>query len=108
MRRQPRFTRSATLFPYTALFRSLAARAALEVGEHEHPARLLVARELRADVRDELRLGDRGRVVDGDPGRDDLAPARIRDAVDDGVVHERVPHERLLEDRKSTRLNSSH
>src|SRR3712207_6852430 len=69
IRRPPR----STLFPYTTLFRSLAA-----VGPHE------------LGGLDEHAAGAAGRVVDT------------------AVVRLKHLHERLDEDRKSTRLNSSH
>src|SRR3712207_8031585 len=80
IRRPPR----STLFPYTALFRSRVEPRVLvrhrELREEAVPQRLLVERrELRALVRRELRAEQLGADV-----------------------------QHLVEDRKSTRLNSSH
>src|SRR3546814_17909481 len=96
IRLPPRSTRTETLFPYTTLFRSLrgmtnAARAA-------HPcigpgrANLAVAgcaileAVLRTWPASVLRVADRG--------------------LREGILHGLMGH--TLEDRKSTRLNSSH
>src|SRR3712207_7992049 len=75
IRRPPR----STLFPYTTLFRSLAAMAA------EQARRRKLAQLMADHV-----LGDKHR---------DMAAAVMNG---DGVAHH------LREDRKSTRLNSSH
>src|SRR3546814_12900328 len=91
-RRPPRSTRTDTLFPYTTLFRS---------GHHEQPrCRRLLAVEPRriADapanrlahfLGDALGCGARGKPARREQPHSALAPG-------------------LVEDRKSTRLNSSH
>src|SRR3712207_7372603 len=85
IRRPPR----STLFPYTTLFRSigidLCRLAAVEV-ESEEPNRLFRARDFR------------GLAPDGAPP----VPA------EDGGVDSATPLGPLGQDRKSTRLNSSH
>src|SRR3712207_8782143 len=83
IRRPPR----STLFPYTTLFRSL---------EREH----------RGAARRAFGLG---RQDDGalEHVRDELRPRRVR--VHGAARRDDLPHgERVREDRKSTRLNSSH
>src|SRR5436853_3546231 len=70
----------STLFPYTTLFRS---------AEEDHLGALVP-----------LRMVEEREVVDGRHGRE-AQPER------DGVVGA-VPDVTFLEDRKSTRLNSSH
>src|SRR3712207_8702483 len=78
IRRPPR----STLFPYTTLFRSAAVvRGAQDVGRLE----LRLAEE---DVAAELGQGDQ--LAQDDPGGGRRQPAEV------------------LQDRKSTRLNSSH
>src|SRR2546430_8372019 len=83
IRRPPR----STLFPYTTLFRSL-------VDEHRH------------HLLDEQRVAV-GRI-------DDTAPYLLRQVVllheadRGGLVQRRQQYGRRVEDRKSTRLNSSH
>src|SRR3712207_7584316 len=81
IRRPPR----STLFPYTTLFRSGKPRSAARV------------ERLRDQVGDQPRIVDRRQIQGADV---ELAPAQ---AVDE-LGHEPG----LAEDRKSTRLNSSH
>src|SRR2546430_10964300 len=69
----------STLFPYTTLFRSLLCRAAFE----------------RHDAAHEVRS------VEGEPERDGRAERM-------GEHEHRPGAERVDQDRKSTRLNSSH
>src|SRR3546814_20831474 len=78
IRRPPRSTRTDTLFPYTTLFRSIAAAAA-----QEFPPLT-------------------GRVVDQ---ADLIAPDAERRLVDRLAAHEKASGN---QDRKSKRLNSSH
>src|SRR3546814_2463570 len=94
----PRSTRTDTLFPYTTLFRSqLHARLALRdaVAHSGHAAGHLrhaagIARRLADDLRKALEGLVRGEhVVVGGDDRE-------------------IGHHRALQDRKSTRLNSSH
>src|SRR3546814_16191166 len=86
IRRPPRSTRTDTLFPYTALFRSATSIIAPQLGEtYALPARASARR---------LKTGDP--ELQGAVGRDwqnDYADFSIR---------------LKKEDRKSTRLNSSH
>src|SRR3712207_9394731 len=94
IRRPPR----STLFPYTTLFRSFLARRA----PHDVARLPLSGRILRGAPRDPdrvLRLGQEARPLLGGGGRRG-GPGERR------VV--RAEAERLLRDRKSTRLNSSH
>src|SRR3712207_7598438 len=79
IRRPPR----STLFPYTTLFRSVAAQL----------QQVLVAEGLDAQVRADARRSQR------------LLGVVLADAID---VGERDLHPPLAGDRKSTRLNSSH
>src|SRR3546814_7207223 len=100
----PRSTRTDTLFPYTTLFRSqaeagalvLAAEPGLDLGEGLQHARLVVLGDADAGV-DDAEAGAHSRTR---PGRDGDAAARRREL--DGV------RQQVDEDRKSTRLNSSH
>src|SRR3546814_6854183 len=113
-RRQPRSTRTDTLFPYTTLFRSRASGSAVadrfsssaDAGmtnsagaEKTHPEALLCV------------------LVGGGASHCDQRPLHqrgiVRHAVDDrkpgGVAARHQQDELLLAlDRKSTRLNSSH
>src|SRR3712207_8510523 len=84
IRRPPR----STLFPYTTLFRSPPKRRAMGVGAMDR----LEARRFR--VGDELH-----RLLGGE--------ARDEQEGGDGPEHP-DDHGRAVEDRKSTRLNSSH
>src|SRR3546814_20614615 len=109
LRRPPRSTRTNTLFPYTALFRS-TARTAPRIRARAEPilsVRFTVRlwRATSAGVRHreqvelliQLRLGQ-------------LAPLDVPE-VDDGLAHGDALRDGVLcdlGDRKSTRLNSSH
>src|SRR3712207_9363047 len=94
IRRPPR----STLFPYTTLFRSAVAlervvgRGALE---HEAEARAIEVAAREGAPEDERRPQA---LADRDAGDADLAKAAAAAQV----------AARLVEDRKSTRLNSSH
>src|SRR3546814_7856824 len=108
LRRPPRSTRPDTLFPYTTLFRSLlpaSAASALAAGFRQVAG---------AGIEHLPAVGARlGHVLldhlDADPhlGRD--LPRR---AIGEHVALEReaapIRHARDRQDRKSTRLNSSH
>src|SRR3546814_11441404 len=99
IRRPPRSTRTDTLFPDTTLFRSLR-----DAGDFEHPVglaiiRLLVLSGLRLNEGQGLErawVADEGYIVFSDT----KTGAQIR------VIG--APALRVLRDRKSTRLNSSH
>src|SRR3546814_11749689 len=102
-RRPPRSNRTAPLFPYTTLFRSLvAAHEAVEPEVAAHPqamaqlvdvAALGIDRRAREDdVRDLAAV--HGGVAAGDEGAEAVADERV------------APPD--AQDRKSTRLNSSH
>src|SRR3546814_19643200 len=96
IRRPPRSTRTDTLFPYTTLFRSAVgdARNALRVGAacgaHEQAAEGL--------VREIIRIIAAGENIDRAEQRDLIFHLDV----------EIIDREARLEDRKSTRLNSSH
>src|SRR2546422_7218505 len=97
IRRPPR----STLFPYTTLFRSLLLDQ-LEQGvvQRQH-AELLRRLDDRRDL-ERLPLADQ--VRDGGRGEQDL-PCRHPSA---GDALAQCLRDHALEDRKSTRLNSSH
>src|SRR3546814_9581631 len=99
-RRPPKSTRTDTLFPYTTLFRQL----------HDAGLGGGVGVDRRADV---TVAGDRGDIDDGAAAglahvRDGMVAAEVDglQVVVDLAVPGRLVH--LCEDRKSTRLNSSH
>src|SRR3546814_14554300 len=97
IRRPPRSTRTDTLFPYTTLFRSNAARLAhrqLLAQPRLQPAHLVAE---RADGEVE-RLGRARQVADPRGGDEALQ----------GVQREAAHAWDSGGDRKSTRLNSSH
>src|SRR3546814_4456958 len=111
VRRPPRSTRPDTLFPYTTLFRSRFQRVAQpgadrvgdrDVGDHAGAEERLLSREGAVD---ELVDDDEGagreilaQRADG-AERHDLGDAGALQGVDVGTG---------VQDRKSTRLNSSH
>src|SRR5690606_40581883 len=81
---------SSTLFPYTTLFRSTLTRAAHDTGVLQHPQ--VLGHRLHADVVGRGQLVDGG-IAGGEPSHE-VAACGIG--------------ERREQDRKSTRLNSSH
>src|SRR3546814_11012326 len=96
IRRPPRSTRTDTLFPYTTLFRS--RRISDDVGTEIHRA-----------------LENRGRKGIVDDAGDAVRLGQPTDMLHVDDIHRRIgrgfEEEDLgvrLEDRKSTRLNSSH
>src|SRR3546814_20843319 len=101
IRRPPRSTRTATLFPYTTLFRSPASSGEDDLAEHvalSHRGEALtglVHRDGAVDQRTRTRgveeLGQRRQLGPGAHGGADHAELQEEDP-----------------DRKSTRLNSSH
>src|SRR3546814_19403910 len=106
MRQPPRSTRTDTLLPDTTLFRSIAARRRPEMPEHRvlgHPleqfARFQEAIERRQ--RAHFGLRDAAQDVLGPQLAWMLQPSRAQQ------VAQRLDSV-LVEDRKSTRLNSSH
>src|SRR3546814_20561508 len=113
IRRPPRSTRTDTLFPYTTLFRSLAGK-----GVHEEivgaPIELGDGDDIVARRRDRLdRIGDRRHARgEGEAANAafHLRYARLEHRV--GRVHDAridvAGDLQVEEDRKSTRLNSSH
>src|SRR3546814_2559974 len=121
IRRPPRSTRTDTLFPYTTLFRSAAVasrdpRAGAGIARSRPVGRSGQAAAGAAFRRAAATRGAGARAG----GRSDLAAARraVRRARREGAqgiapLAARLPRSRradldLREDRKSTRLNSSH
>src|SRR3546814_16377304 len=99
LRRPPRSTRTYTLFPYPTLFRSLPSHRGLGIVEEEF-AEGMVARFAR-------------HLPDRTPR--DTGLVQIDEQIGDAVMLGRIglgahehEHMRRLQDRKSTRLNSSH
>src|SRR3546814_13706124 len=102
-RRPPRSTRTVTLFPYTTLFRSsLSVEGGVEVrGAHAE-----LAQGLDLVLRQRDQRGDHDPAALAQDGRD-LVAQRL--AATGGHQHQRVVAAGdVVEDRKSTRLNSSH
>src|SRR3546814_18098095 len=97
IRRPPRSTRTDTLFPYTTLFRSRSSRAEVEAEE-------AVGKAVAPMFTQRLEINNRDRVV-----FDDDAPLayffREFERLEVALERTCVP---VIEDRKSTRLNSSH
>src|SRR3546814_2076698 len=117
IRRPPRSTRTDTLFPYTTLFRSPRAAlrglvlAVIEPAflEREAPAADAIPEQLaRAFKRRDLRIDPRAKAgADPRPvGAIRRPPGRKPRQLVTNLL-EAQPH-LLREDRKSTRLNSSH
>src|SRR3546814_7941792 len=98
IRRPPRSTRTDTLFPYTTLFRSLAhSRSNAELARLENLDPVGVDHDIERRPRDP------------DEDRRGHHPGDIRLRIGKREVDDRGHHEQPgEEDRKSTRLNSSH
>src|SRR3546814_10141618 len=105
IRRPPRSTRTDTLFPYTTLFRSeLSADSDfVGVGLGLHP-QLVADRHLELDLFEKLLPRTRYvREIGLDRG-----PAHYRSFELQQSVFRRILRACAQQDRKSTRLNSSH
>src|SRR3546814_18779876 len=97
IRRPPRSTRTDTLFPYTTLFRSYYDSRVLEnIKQHEIAVRSAVL----------MRLADQDEAELSTPEGKERLQAELKKAVN-GVLIEKAGFGGV-EDRKSTRLNSSH
>src|SRR3546814_17113084 len=99
IRRPPRATRTDTLFPYTTLFRSAPHRAEqADVGAD------------RTDVGEELEFAlEPVELARGGHAHRPLRTLELHAAVDAAALADAVEvAEAAFEDRKSTRLNSSH
>src|SRR3546814_19510539 len=96
-RHPPRSTRTATLVPYTTLFRSMIG--GLLAGVDESPGELVVTPEGR--MKTYRGMGSMGAMAarGGSPQKEQTGPSRDRYGQQD--VGD-------FRDRKSTRLNSSH
>src|SRR3546814_1483791 len=116
LRRPPRSTRTDTLFPYTTLFRSAARHAAEAWNLHTAGKQravdvgkgIGVGRDTRrlAIAMVELAIVPCGRVHRAENVGDDLVrvgAVTVAEPLDGGGEHALS-----VEDRKSTRLNSSH
>src|SRR3546814_953602 len=112
IRRPPRSTRTDTLFPYTTLFRSGLAKAALKSGARLHGASPVVG--LRRDgARWEATVAGGSRVT---ADRVVLATNGYSDGLWPGLARTVLSANSFIVatkplgsvDRKSTRLNSSH
>src|SRR3546814_18400454 len=103
--RTPRYTRSDTLFPYTSLFRSDEVSAQERGDAHEGAGVGGVDHVAGADVDADVVDGRRvGQVVGVEH---QVAVLHVADVPDPGAV-EPLLARGAGEDRKSTRLNSSH
>src|SRR3546814_18238358 len=100
VRRQPNSTRTDTLFPYTTLFRSLALLHHVDLPGSVSAAKLhgAVAREDNSAVGKQV-IDSIAKWIDGHP--------HIGQGQRKVVLEKSQPAERL-QDRKRTRLNSSH
>src|SRR3546814_1223117 len=110
IRRQPRSTRTDTLFPYTTLFRSVAIPRITAVrierpADRPFDAALIVGEILRArkEVRGRARaVADLFLEVIGE------AAGKLEHRLGRDVFDDQLGRAFPAKDRKSTRLNSSH
>src|SRR3546814_14316069 len=103
-RRPPRSTRTDTLFPYTTLFRSGHSTAGNGVRTRRSPA-ILPLSTRNDDHADPVRLPALAERLEGAPAAAPPRAAASHRAR--GHLRGRGPA-RVVPDRKSTRLNSSH
>src|SRR3546814_2337402 len=107
IRRPPRSTRTDTLFPYTTLFRSVGPDLQQALADSG------LAQVLQVDA-ERLAVGELGVVLalQREVGKelDDVADVDDRQEGRPALLRRQAPGVvlRLLADRKSTRLNSSH
>src|SRR3712207_7013517 len=108
IRRPPR----STLFPYTTLFRSLDdVRLYLGLREAAHQRLFAQVPWLSAHLRTAVEDYGRGTTIDVGrieqqlAGFDPANPAALQEALEGGLFE---PEKTPTQDRKSTRLNSSH
>src|SRR3546814_2701013 len=109
IRRPPRSTRTDTLFPYTTLFRSPHYVRRELVVERDAPGRLLgrnrfLSRHRQVDGRAGDESNGEGRVAELALLISKTSAERQRRRIVQFVIH----LSKGSEDRKSTRLNSSH
>src|SRR3546814_7665124 len=122
IRRPPRSTRTETLFPYTTLFRSVGEDVLAVAGDHAEAVAVAVegqpevGLEARDRVDQVLEVAWLARIgmmigeaaVDPAEQRDDFRADRLQHARADVAGHAVAGIDHHLQDRKSTRLNSSH
>src|SRR3546814_7016596 len=96
IRRPPRSTRTDTLFPSPTLLRSRGAEAARHLDER----RLAVAQAVEE--------GGGDRKIDDQHRHGDLGPEAVAEPEGEQRRQREDRHRLAEEDRKSTRLNSSH
>src|SRR3546814_20432798 len=101
IRRPPRSTRTDTLFPYTTLFRSKNC-GQIQKAFNQHGA------NQHADGDSELTMEPDHTKAIPRPQWKNVAYAKAGDERTNAGSHRQWPVGRCLQDRKSTRLNSSH
>src|SRR3546814_12340180 len=107
-RRPPKSTRTAPLFPYTTLFRSVDRDHVAPGYPAPERHRVAVAPHLGHDGLARQHGGGEARVERVDPGRIMVAQPFHDRARGDAVGAQAMQDRALEADRKSTRLNSSH
>src|SRR3546814_18862566 len=111
IRRPPRSTRTATLFPYTTLFRSIADAARKAADDHRcqrMTARMVGDRPVPGEGRQELRpAGPRQDAGDEKPHRDEKQRKAQRENPDEmSIVHGAIPP--LDDGRTLTQIGRPH
>src|SRR3546814_21182708 len=106
-RRPPRSYRTATLFPYTTLFRSAVEGGELRQVVAHHPGRAAMGEEVLHPLR-RHRFGEEcvGAGIVGNQA--DIGAIALVAGAGMGEVVQQHLNEIVRQDRKSTRLNSSH
>src|SRR3546814_18587486 len=105
----PTSTRTATLFPYPTLFRSRSGLDAAEGKDFRDPARFDLLAVLAQHLYGLVRLDRARRDAAGNDAAEEVV--RFEDRADHPertFLDDRLGHVLEHQDRKSTRLNSSH
>src|SRR3546814_17754384 len=118
LRRPPSSTRTATLFPYTPLFRAGDQPGRFHIAERRRQHMLVADRAMRGRlliVADAAHALQEGRAFLAAPDAPRLLRPQVPefgDGADAGLVqphlHVMADAGQIAQDRKSTRLNSSH
>src|SRR3546814_6476238 len=119
LRRPPRSTRTDTLFPYTTLFRSADLQLSALLAEQKardaaHDAQIAQLKDAQAALTAQFREVGQAMLGEAQKAFLERAEARFKQSEESAGQNLKAllspVHERLekYEDRKSTRLNSSH
>src|SRR3546814_14816110 len=109
IRRPPRSTRTDTLFPYTTLFRSDLGALSIMSSDSQAMGRVGEVMIRTFQTAHQMRVR-RGRLPEETGDNDNFRVKRYiaKIGINPAITHGLSQHLGSVEDRKSTRLNSSH